>query len=148
MPNSNYVQPLLQICKHFLQTVQAGGGDTKHFEVQLVCDSNYIFHVWSLMLTLIILMNSWYSLLYILNFPLADDCPMAYSCFVIEQNLHLVMESLDGVYGLLDFLITFCFIFLVALEVRRQFFCSTMLIMFYSFAQSLLNIFLIDFLLV
>lgn len=102
----------------------------------------------SLMLTLIILMNSWYSLLYILNFPLADDCPMAYSCFVIEQNLHLVMESLDGVYGLLDFLITFCFIFLVALEVRRQFFCSTMLIMFYSFAQSLLNIFLIDFLLV
>lgn len=86
MPNSNYVQPQLQISKYFLQTVQVGGRDTKHFEVQLVCDLNYIFFVWCLMLILIIIMNSQYSLLYILHFPLADDA--AYFCFVIEKIYH------------------------------------------------------------
>lgn len=75
---SNYLQPLLQICKHFLQTVQVGDGDTKHLEVQLVCNSNSIFHVRSL--------TCRFSLLKVLIFPLADvGFPMAYSCFVISK---------------------------------------------------------------
>lgn len=41
------VQSLKQICKYFLQLmVEAGGGDIKLLEVQVVCDINYsILHL-------------------------------------------------------------------------------------------------------
>lgn len=39
------MQSLKQICKYFLQLmVEAGGGDIKLLEVQVVCDINYSHH--------------------------------------------------------------------------------------------------------